>query len=158
MHSVTIRSALESDAPLFHALATACPPLDVHTPYTYWVLAFMFRDGCFVAVDNDKPVGFVTTVRRDDTAFLWQIGVKETSRGTGVSTMLIDAVCAWARETGVTQLQLSISSDNAASLGSFRSYATRNGLTFSTIGHLDLTVADDPSFSENEDIFQLDLR
>ncbi len=157
MSDITIRSVTENDASLLHSLATSCPPLDVHTPYTYWVLTHMFRDGCFVAMDGDKPVGFVTTVRKGDRAFLWQIGVLATHRSRKISTTLIESVVAWARDNGLTRVEMSIDKNNAASLGTFRAFAAANGLGFSAVGDVHLTIESDPSFSEDEDIYSLQL-
>lgn len=157
MNSPSIRSVIDGDASALHLLATQCPPLDVHTPYTYWVLTHMFADGCFIAEVDGDPVGFVTTVHKGNIAFLWQIGVRETHRGTGLSTRLIDQVVLWARAHNVTAIQMSIDPGNVASTMAFTSFCAANELSMRQIGTLDLTVEADPTFAENEDIFEIDL-
>src|SRR5690606_20196666 len=47
--SLRIRPTGPDDATLLRSLARRCPPLDLHTPYTYWVQATYFGDTCFVA-------------------------------------------------------------------------------------------------------------
>lgn len=158
MNTPSIRSVTGADASVLHLLATQCPPLDVHTPYTYWVLTHMFSDGCFVAEVDGDSVGFVTTVRKGTVAFLWQIGVRETHRGTGLSTRLIAQVVSWARTHNITTIQLSIDPGNEASTMAFRSFCSAHGLVMRQIGKLDLTVEADPTFAEHEDIFEIVLR
>ena len=157
MNSQSIRSVTTEDAGVLHSLATQCPPLDVHTPYTYWVLTHMFADGCFVAEVDGNPIGFITTVRKNSVAFLWQIGVTEAHRGTGLATRLLAEVVSWARSLNITAVQLSIDPANVASTMAFTSFCAANELSLRRIGTLDLTIESDPTFVEHEDIFEIDL-
>ena len=152
---VSIRPVTGSDAELLRALAAACPPLDVHTPYTYWVLTRMFPGSCFIAFSGDTPVGFVTSVVADGKAFLWQVGVLPAARGRGLSAALINAVSDHARTSGITAVETTVAPGNAASLAAFRSYAAGNGLVFDQVGSMVVRDVTDLSFVEAETIFVL---
>ena len=60
----------ENDAPLIQELARKCPPLDVHTVYTYWVICKFFSESCIIAEDNGVPFAYITAVETDDTVFI----------------------------------------------------------------------------------------
>lgn len=150
MSHVRVRGTTSDDAGLLESLALRCPPLDVHTPYTYWVLSTYFSESCFVAVEGTEPVGFVTAVANRDRALLWQIGILPAHRGKGLSHLLIDAVAGWADGRGFSAIELSIDPANKESHATFRSFAKRAGWDFGQIGSVDLTSAKDPSFREHE--------
>lgn len=157
MPELTVRAVTEADAGLLLALAHRCPPLDIHTPYTYWVLSHLFGRQCFIALDGAEPVGFVTSVAEGTQALLWQVGVIDSHRGRGVSQLLIDAVVGAARESGLRSVELSIDPTNANSLGAFRSYAKKHGLLLDRIGEVDLTDERNPGFHEFEDLYSMEL-
>lgn len=157
MTTIAVRPVGEADAALLLSLAYRCPPLDVHTPYTYWVLSHMFRDGCFVALAGDSPVGFATSVIEGGRALLWQVGVLKSHQGRGISYSLIDSVATHARNRDCTKLELSISPENTRSLDAFRSFARRNSLQLERVGDVDLINEFDPSFREYEVLYALKL-
>ena len=133
------------------------PPLDIHTPYTYWVLCHMFGSGCFVALDDEVPVGFVTSVAEGERALLWQVGVVPSHRGRGISHLLIDAVAEFSRASRLSTVEFSIDPANANSLGTFGSYARKHGLPFDRVGEVDLSDEHNPGFREFEDLYAIGL-
>ena len=69
----------------------------------------------FVAVEAGRDIGLVRGGRDDelnDGAWLLSMWVAPEHRGKGVGEALIDAVVAWARSEGYTQLLLEVGDDN----------------------------------------------
>ncbi len=145
----TIRTATESDAPLLRRLAKNCPPLDVHTQYTYWVIASYFGRGCFILEADGEPAGYLMTVDAPSAVFVWQIGILEPHRGKGLSRMLIRAAAEYARSVSKA-LEVTIAADNAASNAAFRGYCSDCGTPFERVGVAEVSDLDDPDFRETE--------
>jgi|CXWJ01.1.fsa_nt_gi L-2,4-diaminobutyric acid acetyltransferase len=157
MSDILLRSASEADAALLRDLARACPPLDLHTPYTYWVNARYFGDLAVIAEEGGLPIGFAMAVLRGQTLLLWQIGILPPARGRGISGTLIDQVERHAHQHGVTTIEVSIAPENAASNAAVRSWARRRSLEVEHIGDVKLTDDTDPGFMEFEHIFRIRL-
>lgn len=155
--TLTARGATDGDAGLLRSLAPNCAPLDVHTPYTYWVLSHMFGRDCFIAYDGDIPAGFATSVISGKSALLWQIGVLPGYRGFGVSQLLIDAVVVNARRLGRWTVETSIDPENTASHAAFTRYAREHKLVLAPAGSVDLVDELDPGFRELETLYKLVL-
>lgn len=71
-----------------------------------------------VAEDNDKLVGYLfaiggTAKRTEHTAQL-VIGILTEYRGKGIGTRLFNNVTQWARENGLSRLELTVVKDNIA--------------------------------------------
>lgn len=152
--TIAIRPVTEADAVLLRRLAVLCPPLDVHTHYTYWVLCHVAGNGGFVAEDDGAPVGFTTSLRDGDAFFIWQIGILPLYRGVGLSSRLIGAVADHARAQGIDSLQFSIDPANATSRAAFTAFAEHNRASMTKIGRVDLH---DEALDEVEDLYRIDM-
>jgi L-2,4-diaminobutyric acid acetyltransferase len=85
-----------------------------------------------VAVVDGEVAGFVLGYLRPDDPgclFVWQIAVDGAHRGKGLSTRLLDSLLVGLRADGaeVARMETTITDDNAASQGLFRSFAARWG-------------------------------
>lgn len=116
----------EDDWFLLRGLATACAPMDVHTPYTYWVLCTRFSTTCFVLLHDNEPIGFLTAVRNGNELFIWRVGVLPEWRGQGLAQTLIHYIVSLRRPN--EDVRLTIAPDNYASLGAFQAYCEKHGL------------------------------
>lgn len=125
-----VRPVRGDDAGLLLDLARRCPPLDVHTPYTYWVICHYFGDTSFVAEDDRGPMAFVTGIVSGSTLFVWQIGVVPDRRTAGVAGILLEAIHTRTKELGLTRIETTITPDNGPSNALFSSSARRMGATF----------------------------
>lgn len=157
MPEISLRSVTKHDAILLHSLARECPPLLLHTHYTYWVQAAFFGGECFIAELDHNAVGFITSVTARDRQLIWQIGVLPDHRGQGYSRLLIDRVVQSAIDQGRERIEFSIAKENVASTKAFKAYADRNGLIMNEIGELHLTDPLNPNFSEKESVYMLSL-
>ena len=97
---ITLRNAAGSDAGLLRHMARSCPPLDLHTSYTYWVAAEYFGSGSYILEDDGICAGYIMTVQTPETIFVWQIGILPEYRGRGLSRRLIDRVLDDAAASG----------------------------------------------------------
>jgi len=155
-----IRPVQESDAALLRHLAKSCPPLDVHTPYTYWVIAALYGEYCFLAYEKGgSPIGYVTCVKTDDSLFIWQIGILEAYRGRGLSRLLLDKVFKKAEsERERPTLGVTIAKDNQNSYYAFHNYCRDHGYTFSPERTATVTDLDDPLFLEEEVFYRMEKK
>lgn len=121
-----LRKPTAKDGPAVSELIAACPPLDRNSPYCHLLQCTDFADTCVLAVSNDKPIGWVSAYRPPgdpETLFVWQVAVHEDARGLSLGKeMILDIlrrdVCA-----GVRRLKTTVTPDNDASRGMFRSLA-----------------------------------
>lgn len=138
MERYSIRSSTSDDSALFLNLAGLCPPLDVHTAYTYWVLNHVASESCFVALYEEEAVGFITSIVKGEKAFFWQMGVIATHRRVGLSKLLIEMAAKHASEAGANVIEFSISPANEASKRAFASFAKSIGSRLEKIGEVHL--------------------
>lgn len=106
--------------------------LDLNSSYSYLLWCRDFAATSVVARGADgEPVGFVTGYvrpQRPRTLVVWQVAVDQSQRGRGLAgTMLDELTDRLVAESGVTDLETTITPDNAASQRLFASYAERRG-------------------------------
>jgi diaminobutyrate acetyltransferase len=131
-----VRNFEVSDVPTVRKFVSSCPPLDVHTEFTYWVLASYFSNLCFVAETENGMVGFVSAVLNGDRCYLWQIGVAPLHRGRALGEALIAAVVREASSSGCRCLQFSIDPENKPSNGLFSRFAAQKGFQMRGVGNV----------------------
>ena len=153
MNGITIRPVTQDDAPLLRHLAVNCPPLDVHTQYTYWVIASYYGNHCFIALYDNKPIGFITSVKNDDTLFIWQIGILEEYREKNISQLLIDSVIKTMKKSKIKTAAVTIAVENLNSFFAFKNYCEKNGFSFENVSTAHVTDFDDPDFVEDEKMY-----
>lgn len=126
--SVAIEIAVPGaeDAAEIHALIAACPPLDTNSLYANLVQCTHFAHSCAVARMNGKVVGWISGHRppgKDNTYFLWQVAVHSDARGCRLPRRMLADILSRPAQSGVSQLETSITRSNEASWGLFRSVA-----------------------------------
>ena len=151
---MNIRSAVPEDYINFRNMAKNCSPLDIHTPYTYWVVGQFFSEGCFLLEDNEKIVGSIMTVTKDDTVFIWQIAILAEYRGKGLSDMLYEAVYNYAKGKGIERIMLSIDPSNLNSLSAFRRFCEKRQLNYRKQGTVDINIPEE-AYTEYENIYEI---
>ncbi|MCA5892819.1 diaminobutyrate acetyltransferase [Isoptericola sp. NEAU-Y5] len=125
---LTVRPPTTADGGAMWRLARDSGTLDLNTSYAYLLLATHFADTCRVAFAGDDAVGFVAAYRlpQDPSAlFVWQVAVDERLRGRRVAARLLDA--AVDETDGITRLETTVTTDNAASRRLFSRWAQRRG-------------------------------
>lgn len=149
-----LRHVEEKDAPSLRFLAMHCAPLDVHTPYTYWVVANHYGDGSFILEDNGKPIGFIMTVETASFLFVWQIGVLHEYRGKGLSQILIEAVFGYAAQKQ-KNMEVTIAEDNIASYSAFSHFCNHKNIRFDEVRLVEVRDLEDHSIKEDEIMYRI---
>lgn len=136
MEEIEIRNVRRNEDGLLRSLALSCGgTLDVHTPYTYWVLTNYFAEYCFVAAGRGgKAVGFLTAVVNDGKALIWQAGVLPECAGRKIGQALLDCLIRRLRERGVSTAETTIAGSNAASRALLLHYCERNKIPVKACG------------------------
>lgn len=135
---LSIRHLQKGDSLLLRDLAEASGgTLDVHTPYTYWVLEEYFSENCFIALLDEEPVGFATSVCQGNRGLLWQVGILPGHTGKGMGKKLLDALFSQFKKMGIQKVECTISPKNSASQKMLLRYCEKNALAIKKEGLLE---------------------
>ncbi|MDF7640501.1 GNAT family N-acetyltransferase [Bifidobacterium sp. ESL0784] len=114
MHEITIRKAVDDDAPALQHINKTCLGYDYPTDCTHERLKELLADpGCrvFVAVQDDSVVGYVQAntykaTYGDPAVNVMGLAVSQAARGNGAGQRLMEAVEAWARDIDAEEVRL----------------------------------------------------
>lgn len=126
---IELRPPALADAQAMWSLVRAST-LDDNSPYAYLMLARYHAGTCAVAERDGALVGFVSAFvppAQPDTLFVWQVGVSEQARGTGLATRLIASLLERDGTAQLRYLEATVTPSNIASLTLFRRLAERLG-------------------------------
>ena len=123
-------------------LVKACKPLDENSMYCNLVQADHFRDTCVVAELNGEIVGWISghMIPAKEELFVWQVAVGPKARGLGLGRKMLLELVNRDECEGATHLKTTITEDNDASWGLFRSFAR----------HVGGDLSDEPHFESEE--------
>ena len=145
-----------NDIPEIRKCVSECSPLDMHTPYTYWVIANFFSECSFKISYDNKIVGFITSIKSfNNVFFIWQMGVLTDFRKMGLVQILIDNVVEVIKKQNIYSLYASIDANNIKSKHSFSKYAKNKNYILVKSGELHITDLLIKEFAENENIYEL---
>lgn len=157
---VKIRTIEERDISAVRELIDICKPLDLHTPFTYWILTEYFNNTCLVLEHENAIVGYAGGMKsssKDGVFYLWQIGLLPDYRSKGFFGMLLDKVIEEIRSLGCDSLEFSVLWDNYQSINAFAKFAISKGLPMEKRGSLGFY--DKLSHEEyKEDIYRISLQ
>ena len=152
-----IRNATIDDLENIRQFVKNTPPLDLHTPYTYWVMYSQSNSLWKVAVLNNQIIGFVAgigSLAQPNAAFMWQIGIDKTLAPRGLAKNLVDEFIISCRELNISKVQLTIDPKNKTSLVFFTKH----------YGKLNLQKTDSMNFTDtlsqdtiSEDIYEFEI-
>ena len=151
-----IFQAYSKDYDIFYHSASVNKPLDVHTPYTYWVVLNLFNDCCFYIKENDEIIGTIMCVKNNKKIFIWQIAVMEKYRKKGYSHKLYDCVFNYAKNNNYRKICLSINPQNENSYYAIQKYCLKHNYSFIKSGNVDINLPQ-INFEEFEDIFEINI-
>jgi L-2,4-diaminobutyric acid acetyltransferase len=141
--ALSIRALAADDLVGVQGLIRACPPLQLHTPYTYWVILDKYGSHCAGIFDGENAVGLVLAIPvPEQRLFVWQIGVLPRLRGDGLSGRLLRHIWRAATREGMTSLETTIAEDNPASRSAFEAFAQAEGLNLRPSGAVTVRDAD----------------
>jgi L-2,4-diaminobutyric acid acetyltransferase len=123
---IAVRKPTPQDGPAVSELVASCPPLDENSRYCNLLQCTDFADTCALADTGEKPVGWVSGYRppnEPSTLFIWQVAVHPDARGLGLGKTLILDILQRDACAEVEALRTTVTPDNHASRGMFRSLA-----------------------------------
>lgn len=153
-----VRNIMEKDSETLFNLAKNNPPLDVHTPYTYWVIAKHFSDTSFILEQNGVPIGFITALETPEFIFIWQIGINERFRGGYWGKYLIENVFNKAKELQKDVI-VTIDKDNIPSIKRFTHFFEENRYEYEIVGNTNIEIKQlDFEITEKEEIYRIKIK
>ncbi|MGB3627726.1 MAG: diaminobutyrate acetyltransferase [Henriciella sp.] len=123
---ITIAAPLSEDGAAVHDLIAACPPLDTNSLYMNLIQTTHFAQTCALARTGEEVIAWVSghiPPQEPDVYFLWQVAVGEKARGQRIAKRLVADIFSRPELQAVKYLKTTITSDNDASWGLFRSIA-----------------------------------
>jgi diaminobutyrate acetyltransferase len=149
-----IRNVTENDSELLRCLASKCAPLDLHTPYTYWVAAGYFGKSSFILEHDGEPIGFIMAIETSDVVFIWQIGLLSKHRGKALSNELFSKCFEYAQNAG-KNIEATIAKENKPSYNALRRACENHHFTLEK--HEEIVIHDiaDNSFEEKETRYRI---
>lgn len=126
--SIVFRQPKIPDGLALWRLIREAGTLDLNSTYAYLMVCRDFSETCIVAELAGRIVGFVTGYRppqRQDTIFVWQIGVAPDTRGRGIASRVLDHLVASDACKDVRYLDTNVTPSNEASRALFRGFARR---------------------------------
>ncbi len=127
---IALRKPRKTDGAAVWRLIAECKPLDENSMYCNLLQCDHFADTCILAEKDGEPVGWVSGYLVPDdptTLFVWQVAVSAKARGAGLGRRLLEGLLSRAECAEVTQIQTTITEDNAASWALFTRFAERQG-------------------------------
>jgi L-2,4-diaminobutyric acid acetyltransferase len=124
--AVLLRHPTAADGFAVNQLVEANPPLDPNSIYCNLLQCSHFANTAIAAFKGEQLVGFASGYvlpSEPHVLFVWQIVVDGAARGLGLAKKMVRAQLASDACQGVTHLHTTITADNEASWGVFKSLA-----------------------------------
>lgn len=113
-----------------HELVQRCPPLDLNSSYSYFLLCSHFAETCVVAEREGATVGFLSAYRlpqAPQTLFVWQVAVDAQARGRQLAGRMLEDLLLRPACAGVQFIETTVSPSNHASRRVFERFAATHG-------------------------------
>jgi len=139
-HALVIGEPDREDGAAVHDLIAACPPLDTNSLYANLLQCSHFAGTCAIARMDGEVCGWVSGYippEQPDTYFLWQVAVHERARGRKLPVRMIRDILSRPACADLSRLQTTITPDNEASWGLFRSVARWLDADMSDVPHFE---------------------
>ncbi len=133
--NIVLDIPVKSDGAAVHSLIGRCPPLDENSLYCNLLQCTHFAGTSVIAKRDGKTAGFISGYLAGDdnrTLFIWQVAVDETARGEGLAKKMLRHILSRPACAKVRHLHTTITPDNDASWGLFRSFAKELGANVSS--------------------------
>ncbi len=134
-----IRQCSVEDVDKIRIFVNECKPLELHTPFTYWILFNYFSSLCFLMIEEGNIIGFISGIKSSkdiNLVYLWQIGVSKDHRGKNYASVLIDHFVNSAKSLECNRIQVSISPLNEVSYNAFLKYSKEKNYLFLKTGEI----------------------
>ncbi len=124
-----LRKPDATDGAAIWGLVRDCKPLDENSMYANLIQVDHFRDTCVVAELDDEIVGWISghMIPGEAAFFVWQVAVSPKARGLGLGHHMLFELVNRCETDDAETLKTTITKDNDASWGMFRSFARKVG-------------------------------
>ena len=141
--AIKLRKPTAEDGMNLFELVERSSPLDPNSSYCNLLQCSHFADTAVAAVREDRLVGFVSGYLKpsnESVWFVWQVAVDAEARGCGLAKRMLKSVLKRSEMSNVKYIETTITLDNDASWGLFKSLAKE----------LECNIEDTPFFKENK--------
>lgn len=134
-----LRKPTATDGADIWALVKSCKPLDENSMYANLIQADHFRDTCVVAEVDGQILGWISghMIPAKEELFVWQVAVSPKARGMGLGKLMLQHLIERDACADADHLKTTITKDNDASWGLFRSFARSIGGTLNDAPHFE---------------------
>jgi ribosomal protein S18 acetylase RimI-like enzyme len=122
------------------------------SPTEEWTARFLSSQGhhLFVAMEDDRPIGFITGVEtthpdKGTEMFLYELSVAPERRNRGIGRSLVGALAELARSRGCYGMWVATEPENAPALAAYRGAGAEPAESFVTLGWSFTGSTADPS-------------
>ncbi|MBO6949275.1 MAG: diaminobutyrate acetyltransferase [Rhodospirillales bacterium] len=125
-----LRRPTPEDGVAVNDLVEQCKPLDENSVYCNLLQCSHFSETCSLAELDGEPVGFVSgyiVPEEDNSLFVWQVAVSPKARGLKLAKRMIIDILRRPASRDVRHIKTTITPDNKASHGVFKSVARELG-------------------------------
>lgn len=129
-HDLILRRPTPEDGVAVNDLVEQCKPLDENSVYCNLLQCSHFSETCSIAELDGEPVGFVSgyiVPEEDNSLFVWQVAVSPKARGLKLAKRMIIDILRRPASRDVRNIKTTITPDNKASHGVFKSVARELG-------------------------------
>ena len=123
---LVFRQPTAEDGYPLNKLVENSPPLDPNSVYCNLLQCTHFADTSVAVEEDVQLVGFISAYippAKPDTVFVWQVVVDKSQRGRGLAKRMMQEIVRRPACENVRYLETTITPDNEASWGMFRSFA-----------------------------------
>ena len=113
---ISVSTPTKNSGYAIYKLIERCQPLDLNSPYLYFIQSHYFQKTCAIATCSNDVIGFVSGFMdplKENTLFVWQVAIDEPFRGRGLAQTLINYILQQNLNTEF--IETSITEDNLAS-------------------------------------------
>ena len=138
--NIKLRKPVTEDGMALFDLVKRCSPLDQNSAYCNLLQCSHFAETGIAAELDGELVGFVSGYRvpaQPDVLFVWQVAVDAKARGRGLSKNMVLELLKRSSLSGIQYIETTITPDNEASWGLFRSLAKALNAPFESSIHFD---------------------
>ncbi|HBM58729.1 diaminobutyrate acetyltransferase [Salipiger marinus] len=134
-----LRKPESTDGAAIWELIKDCKPLDENSMYCNLIQADHFADTCVLAELNGEVVGWISghMIPGENALFVWQVAVSAKARGLGLGKTMLFELLNRKETDGAVAIKTTITRDNDASWGLFRSFARAVGGELSDAPHFE---------------------
>jgi len=125
-----LRRPTPEDGVAVNELVEQCKPLDENSVYCNLLQCSHFRETSTLAELGGDVAGFVSgyvVPEQDDALFVWQVAVAPEARGLSLAKRMVFDILRRPAAKGIRNIKTTITPDNAASHGVFKSIARELG-------------------------------